>query len=170
MSWDKGVDYETIYTRLLRKIESVKSKTTKCYLIIALIQLRNGSRISEAVRAFKEWIGTNKTELYVRVSKKKKEETRLMIIPQEILQYRLLCVDLLDINDLVLRERIRATLHYYFKINTHSLRYAFITYLLRNNVNPAIVSKIIKHSKLDTLLSYVQVKESERVLKNIMNF
>jgi integrase len=163
--WDKGVDYESAYSRILRKIESVKSKTTRCYLVVALIQLRNGSRISEAIRAFKEWVKTSRTELYVRVSKKKKEETRLMIIPQEILQYRLLCVDLLDINDLVLRERIRATLHYYFKINTHSLRYAFITYLLRNNVNPAIVSKIVKHSRLDTLLKYVQVKESERILR-----
>jgi len=165
--WDKGLDYELAYSRLLRKIDTVKDNTTKCYLIIALIQLRNGSRISESIRAFKEWIRTNKTELHIRVSKKKKPEERLMIIPQEILNYRLYCVDLLDVNDIVLRERIRATLHYYFKWNTHSLRYAFITYLLRSGVNPAIVSKIVKHSKLDTLLSYVQVKESERVLKNL---
>jgi site-specific recombinase XerD len=167
-SWDKGVDYESAYSRILRKIERVKSKTTKCYLIIALIQLRNGSRISEAVRAFKEWIRTNKTEIYVRVSKKKREETRLMIIPSEIAHYRLQCVDMLDIDNKVLRNRVLATLYYYFKINTHSLRYAFITHLLRNNVNPAIVSKIIKHSKLETLLHYVQVKESERVLRDLV--
>jgi len=164
--WDKGVDYETIYTRLLRKIDTVKDNT-KCYLIICLIQLRNGSRISEAIRGFKEWVKNNKTELYIPVSKKKKIETRLMVIPSEVLNYRLYCVDLLDINDKVLRERVRATLYYYFKINTHSLRYAFITYLLRSNVNPAIVSKLLKHSKLDTLLHYVQVKEAESVLRKI---
>ena len=163
--WDKGVDYELAYSRILRKIDSVKSSTTKCYLIIALIQLRNGSRISESIRAFKEWIRSNRTEIYVKVSKKKKEETRLMIIPNEIIHYRLHCVDLIDINDIVLRDRVRATLYYYFKLNTHSLRYAFITYLLKSNVNPAIVSKIVKHSRLDTLLKYVQVKESERILK-----
>jgi integrase len=165
--WDKGVDYELAYSKLLRKIEAVKNNNTRCYLLIALIQLRNGSRISEAVRAFKEWVMTSKTELYVRVSKKKKEETRLMIIPQEITHYRLYCVDLLDVEDKALRNRVLATLHYYFNWNTHSLRYAFITFLLKNNVNVAIVSKIIKHSKLDTLLAYVQTKESERVLKNI---
>jgi len=165
--WDKGVDYELAYSRILRKIDSVKDNNTKCYLIVALIQLRNGSRISESIRAFKEWIKTNKTEVYVKVSKKKKPEERLMIIPNEIINYRLYCVDLLDINDKVLRERVRATLYYYFKLNTHSLRYAFITYLLRNNVNPAIVSKIVKHSRLDTLLKYVQVKESESVLRKI---
>ena len=168
MSWDKGVDFETAYNMLLRKINSARSSKTRCYLAIALIQLRNGSRISEAVRAFKDWVKTSKTELYVPVSKKKKLEERLMIIPSEITNYRLYCVDLLDVNDKVLRSRVLATLYYYFKINTHSLRYAFITYLLRNNVNPAIVSKIVKHSKLETLLSYVQVKESERVLRELV--
>jgi len=74
--WDKGLDYDSAYTMLLRKVNSVKNSKTKCYFIIALIQLRNGSRISEAIRAFKEWVKTSKTELYVRVSKKKREETR----------------------------------------------------------------------------------------------
>jgi integrase len=167
LNWDKGLDYETAYRVILRKINSVKNNTTKCYFTIALIQLRNGSRISEAIRAFKEWVKTNKTEIYVNVSKKKHNELRLMIIPNEISQYRLLCVDLLEVNDKRLRNRILSTLYYYFKFNTHSLRYAFITYLLRNNVNVAIVSKLIKHSKLDTLLSYVQVREAERVLREI---
>jgi len=167
VGWDKGVDYETMYARLLRKIDSVKKSSTKCYMIIALIQLRNGSRISEAIRAFKEWVKTNKTELYIRVSKKKREETRLMIIPREVTNMRLHCVDLVDINDKTLRERVRSALRYYFSINTHSLRYSFITYLLRNNISVAVVSKLIKHSKLDTLLSYVQEREAERVLRSI---
>ena len=167
MGWDKGIDYEVTYTRLLRKIDRVKNNNTKCYLIISLIQLRNGSRISESIRAFKEWVRTSKTEIYVKVSKKKRLEERLMIIPPEIAHYRLYCVDLIDIDDKVLRERVRATLRHYFKINTHSLRYAFITFLLKSNVNVAIVSKIVKHSRLDTLMSYVQVKEAESVLKKI---
>jgi len=165
--WDKGIDYETAYTRLLRKINSVKRDSTRCYLIIALIQLRNGSRISEAIRAFKEWVKSNKTELYVRVSKKKRDELRLMVIPGEVLQYRLQCVDLLSLNDKALRERVRATLHYYFKINTHSLRYAFITYLLKSGVNPALVGKVIRHSRLDTLMHYVQVKEADSLLRKM---
>jgi integrase len=166
--WDKGVDFETAYAMLLRKIGSVKSNKTRCYFMIALIQLRNGSRISEAIRAFKEWVRSSKTEIHVKVSKKKREELRLMIIPSEIAHYRLLCIDLLEVSDKALRNRVLATLYYYFKINTHSLRYAFITYLLRNNVNPAIVSRIVKHSRLDTLLHYVQVKESERVLRDLV--
>jgi integrase len=167
VGWDKGVDFELMYHRLLRKIDSVKSNNTKCYLIIALIQLRNGSRISEAIRAFKEWVRSNKAEIYVRVSKKKRHEDRLMIIPSETHEYRLRCVDLLDVNDKILRERVRATLHYYFKINTHSLRYSFITYLLKAGVNPALVSKAVRHSRLDTLMSYVQTKEADRILRDL---
>jgi integrase len=167
VTWDKGLDYETAYSILIRKINSVKSDKTKCYFVIALIQLRNGSRISEAIRAFKEWVKTSKTEIYVKVSKKKLEEYRLMIIPHEIHSLRLICTDLLGVSDKKLRNRVLATLYYYFKWNTHSLRYAFITYLLKNNINVAIVSKLIKHSKLDTLLSYVQVREAERVLREI---
>jgi len=166
-SWDKGLDYEYAYSTLLRRIQSAKNNKTKCYFIIALIQLRNGSRISEAIRAFKEWVKSNKTELYVSVSKKKKPEERLMIIPNEIESLRLLCIDLLEVSDKRLRERVRAVLYKYFKWNTHSLRYAFITYLLKNNINVAIVSKLIKHSRLDTLLHYIQVKEAERVLREI---
>jgi site-specific recombinase XerD len=165
--WDKGIDYETTYSRILRKITSVKRDTTRCYLIIALIQLRNGARISEAIRGFKEWIKTSKTEVYIQVSKKKRHEERLIVIPHEVHEYKLSCVDLLDLNNRVLRDRVRAILYYYFKINTHSLRYAFITYLLRNGVNPALVSKLIRHSRLDTLMHYVQTKQSDEILRKM---
>jgi len=168
MGWDKGLDYESTYVRLLRKINSVKSDSTRCYLIIALIQLRNGARISEAIRAFKDWLKTGKSELYVKVSKKKRFEDRLIIIPDEIEQYRLSCIDLVELDDKTLRERVRSTLYYYFKINTHSLRYSFITYLLKSGVNPALVSKIIRHSRLDTLMHYVQVKESDNILRKMV--
>lgn len=170
VGWDKGLDYEATYERLLRKINNVRSDSTRCYLIIALIQLRNGARISEAIRAFKEWVRTGKSEVYVRVSKKKRSDDRLMIVPEEVWEYRLRCVDLVDVGDRVLRERVRYSLYYYFKINTHSLRYAFITYLLRLGVNPALVSKMIRHSRLDTLMHYVQQKESDNILRKLSRF
>jgi integrase len=165
--WDKGLDYEATYTRLLNALRRYEGRKLQCYVLIALIELRNGSRISEAIRAFKEWVRTGKTELYILVSKKRKPVERLMVIPPEIQEYRLKCVDLVDVDDNVLSERVRVSLHDHFKINPHSLRYAYITYLLRQGVNPAIVSKLIKHSRLDTLLSYVQEKIGEKVLREL---
>jgi len=164
--WDRGLDYESTYRRLLNALRRSRGRS-RCYFMIALIQLRNGARISEAIRGFKEWVRGGKHEIYVAVSKKKRREDRLMVIPEEIEDYRLECTDLLEVDDEVLRERVRVALYYHLNINTHSLRYAYITYLLRQNVNPAIVSKIIKHSRLDTLLHYVQEKVGESVLREM---
>ena len=165
-SWDKGIDYLATYELLLRNIKKLHPPS-KCYLIVALIQLRNGARISEAVRSFKRWLLTGNQELHIDVSKKKKPEARLIIIPSEILEYRSECLELSTLGDRELRDRVRWALRYYLRLNTHSLRYAYITYLLREGVNPAIVSKVIRHSRIDTLIRYIQVKESERVLREI---
>ncbi len=92
--WDRGVDYTFMWYKLVDLIKS--SKTTnlqKCYLIVSLIQLRNGSRISEAVRAFLKWLRTGKNEVEVLVSKKRGEVYRLMIIPSEAIPYRTLCLE-----------------------------------------------------------------------------
>jgi len=165
-SWDKGVDYIATYELILRNIKRLQYPS-RCYLVIALIQLRNGSRISEAVRAFKRWLLTGNQEIYVEVSKKKHPEARLMIIPRDIMEYRNECLELSALEDKVLRERVRWALYYYLKLNTHSLRYSYITFLLKEGVNPALVSKLIRHSRIDTLLRYIQLKESDRVLREI---
>jgi integrase len=165
-SWDKGVDYIATYELILRNIKRLQYPS-KCYFIISLIQLRNGSRVSEAIRAFKRWLITGNQEIYVEVSKKKNPEARLMIIPSEIMDYRRECLELSTIGDRALRERVRWALYYYLKLNTHSLRYSYITFLLKEGVNPALVSKLIRHSRIDTLLRYIQLKESDRVLREI---
>ena len=51
-------------------------------------------------------------------------------------------------------------------INTHSLRYARITHMLRN-ISPSIVAKITGHKKLDYILTYTQIKTAEEALRNI---
>jgi hypothetical protein len=85
-SWDYNVDYEKAY-RELTKLLHVESKGfTKCYAAIALIALRNGSRIGEAIEAFKEFLRTSKVRIYVRVEKHKKDDYRLMVIPKEIVE------------------------------------------------------------------------------------
>jgi len=133
-----------------------------------LIQLRNGSRISEAVRCYKEFLLTKSREIRVRVSKKKREDYRLMIVPPEIeIDLNNVCYDLLEVDDKMLVNRIKSYASQRLKINTHSLRYAFITYLLRQGINPAIISKITRHSRLDHILTYTQEKVGEEVLRKM---
>ena len=50
--------------------------------------------------------------------------------------------------------RIKVYAEKVLNINTHSLRYAYIMYLLNHEVNPTIVAKIIGHKKLDYILAH----------------
>jgi hypothetical protein len=57
-SWDYGVEYERAYRELVNLLQVENKGFTKCYASIAFIALRNGSRIGEAVEAFKEFLKT----------------------------------------------------------------------------------------------------------------
>ncbi|MEM2678708.1 MAG: tyrosine-type recombinase/integrase [Thermofilaceae archaeon] len=166
VKWDKGVEFEVTYERLLRLVRRERRPRNRAYAFILLIQLRNGSRVSEAVRAFREYVLTGKREIQVPLSKKKRPETRLMVIP-EVDFDRSEAVDLLDVDERLLAKRVKMYALNRLKVNTHSLRYAFITYLLRQGVNPAIVAKVTGHTKLDFILHYTQAKEAERVLREL---
>lgn len=170
-SWDKGVDYDSIKNSLIWRINREKNPIRRAYYAILLIQLRNGARISEAIRAYKQWVLTGNREFYVKVSKKrskkrKDDELRKMIIPLE-LDDSCKVWDLLQVPDLKLRNRLSAFATRNLRINTHSLRYAYITMLLKNGENPTVVAKITGHSELDYILTYTQKKEAERVLKEV---
>ena len=91
------------------------------------------------------------------MSKKHRPETRLAVIPRE----------LLDGPEEVISKRMRRYCIETYGFNTHSLRYAFITYLLRQGVNPSIVAKITRHSKLDFILRYTQERVAEQVLREM---
>jgi Phage integrase family. len=162
------VDFEYAYTRLLRYLERSRG-LSKCYNAVLLIQLRNGSRVSEAVRAFKEFLRTKRLELTVRLSKSRRERVRVVVIPRELASTDLSeCYELLDVSDKALRDRVVNYCRRRHKFNTHSLRYAFITYLLKIGVNPALVSKITGHTKLDYILTYTQEKLAGEILKHLL--
>jgi len=167
MAWDKGLDFENAYNKIARHMSKAKAPA-KCYDAILLIQLRNGSRVSEAVRALKSFLNTKSVEVEVQVSKKRqKRETRLMVIPSEVLNVVSPCLDLRNVEDKVLVNRVKNYCIETYGFNTHSLRYAFITYLLRQGVNPSIVAKITRHSRLEYIQRYTQERVAEEILRNI---
>jgi len=155
------------YRRILRHMHGVRFPS-KCYDAILLIQLRNGLRISEAVRTFLQFLKTKSVEVEVQLSKKRRPETRLAVIPKELHDVNLSeCRELLEVDEKLLSRRLRRYCIETFGFNTHSLRYAFITYLLRQGVNPSIVAKITKHSKLDFILRYTQERVAEEILREM---
>jgi site-specific recombinase XerD len=161
--WDKGIDYEYMKSRLERVLKNPKNMKNYAYSATLYIQLLNGTRISEAVRAIQEFAKTGKRELNIKLSKKKKEETRLIIIPENVEREK--CMWVGDEDEEKLIERIKTYAEYKYKVNTHSLRYAFVTHLLKQNVNPSIIAKITHHSSLEHILTYTQEKEAEKILK-----
>jgi len=59
--WDSGLDYLETYQRILSHL----NRTRKPQDVVLLIQLRNGSRVGEAVEALREFCNTGKTEVLV---------------------------------------------------------------------------------------------------------
>ena len=142
-----------------------------CYDAILLTQLRNGSRVSEAVRSFREFLTTRSIEVSVRVSKRRDNAQRLMVIPRELINTNNInidiCKELLIFNDKRLIDRVKHYAKRVYDFNTHSLRYAFITHLLKQGVNPAVVSKITGHKNLGYILTYTQEKVGVEILRNL---
>jgi len=170
MKWDKGIDFEKTKKILLgeiRKAEKKKSNIRKtiriAHLITALVQLYNGCRASEAVEAFNKWRETGMKEIYVKVRKKKKEDERLIIIPAEVSKYRNLVRFYEEKTN-----RYKAFICATFDFNTHSLRYAFVTYLSKQGVSPQLIAKITHHSRLDMILSYTQQIKADDLLRKLV--
>ncbi|MEM0246260.1 MAG: tyrosine-type recombinase/integrase [Desulfurococcaceae archaeon] len=164
MGWDRGYSYEYLVELLLRYYRRRRTVKCKCITSVYLIQLRNESRVGEALRAYECFLAKRATECAVPISKSM-GRTRLMVFPGEYLSFGEFCELCTGYTPSL------STLKSYIKnavkrdLNTHTLRYAYITYLLRYSVNPSIVAKITGHTTLNTILTYTQAKHAEEVLR-----
>jgi len=165
--WDSCIDYKEAYSQILSHLY----KTGSPWDVVLLIQLRNGARIGEAIEATKAFCGTKDYTVRVRVEKHKGNDTRLMVLPEELRgkegkEYLAqACIKLSKVKDAV-----NAVKHYCrrtYGFNTHSLRYAYITYMLSKGVNPSLVAKITGHRSLSYILHYTELKTAEDLLLKV---
>ncbi|ESQ26983.1 MAG: hypothetical protein OSP8Acid_00760 [uncultured Acidilobus sp. OSP8] len=63
--WDSGLDFEEAYRRMLGHMLSPRSP----YDVVLLVQLRNGSRVGEAVEATVRFCEAGQDQVLVRVEK-----------------------------------------------------------------------------------------------------
>ena len=176
-SFDKKLDYEVIKQEIDNKILQLTLELEENYnehkikalsnCTIALIQLTNGSRISEAIKTTDFFVkNPSKKSTYIRISKRKDNASRTMKLPINITPKILNLIQLVfnqyDIQDekdmAKLSSKTRTYLYDNFnKINTHSLRYALINYLsIKKNVPLNLVSKVVGHKNLNQLITYTQ--------------
>jgi len=173
-SWDMGLKFEEASKEIakLRKRYRALAEITKmenhrralAYANILALQLANGLRIGEAIDCYYQWVESGEREIMVRV-RKTKDRARLCIVPDTFTEVdRELTKDIPKPRTQNLYNFARR----HMNINTHSLRYAFINYLLDAGVDPATVSKILAHKKLDRLVTYIQETRAKQTLTTFM--
>jgi len=155
-TWDKGLELESIVAKLKEGLGKAEG-AEYTYLAVLLTQACNGCRVGEAFLAVQDFAKTGQRELRVRVEKRKDGAERLIIIPSEIERGRIdFTAKLAAIKMYAIRK---------LNINTHSLRYAWITSQVKNNVNPGLIAAITGHKNLNMLMHYIQKKQGEEYLR-----
>lgn len=155
-TWDKGLDLNGILVLLREKLKS-STEAEYSYAAVLFTQALNGCRVGEALDAVNKFRSTGLREQKVRVEKRKDGTERLVIVPNEVERERIIP----DLKPANVKMYARRKL----KINTHSLRYAWITAQARNNISPAIIASITGHKNLSMLLHYIQKKQGEEYLR-----
>jgi len=165
MGWDKGIPFKQAERIILKEMAKTRDSDLKsyCYWAIAYTQLKNGARISEAIEGFLKALKSGAREVEVRV-RKSKDKTRLIVIPKTVELKP--CKWLLEEDMRNIRERVRVYL-WRKGLNTHSLRYAFITELSSRGLPPQLIASITKHSDLDMITRYIQSREARELLELI---
>ena len=204
--FDRGIDFSDIkaalmmsYEETLGKINGLDENTKSynsnerkltnrlIYILVSMIQLLNGSRISEACKSFDMFIknGTFDGKVLVKLSKsettkytddgkeyKTKVRYRKIIFPIKWLENPVDKKDLLKIikpylekiDKDILRKRVLDYLRKYHQCNTHSLRYAYINYMIYVQKNePSLIAKHVGHSNLNQLIRYTQNKQADKL-------
>lgn len=196
--WDKGLNYLEIKDKLIKEISKQCNNINNfdkkekhlaikklIYLVISSIQLRNGSRITEAINAFKIFIKKNEIheKVTVKIGKSDSIKTNKLgnkiklkaryrnikfpedWIDEDILDYIIDTEALEEIlNCKNLKRRICDYLTKNFLCNTHSLRYACINHLLyEKKVDMNAVCKFVGHSNNNQLIRYTQMKQVDKI-------
>ena len=180
-TWDRGLDPEATRQMLLALMKEAEDRALKgskrargrlAKLCVMLIQLENGSRVSEAREAFLAWLKLGRPghirKVRVRVRKQKKDpERRLIVIPGPVIEVSQRVG--LRPEDVGTKMAI-CCLAQRLGINTHSLRYAGITRMaLSGKMADVAVAKITGHRKIEILLDYIQKVRAEKALEDLVS-
>lgn len=166
-TWDYSVDFVEAKKTLVsayKQLYDTNLMPYEAYVAILLIQLVNGCRIREAIRAFRTFIESGEREFQLQAQKH--GNIRFVIIP-DVIKKKATYNAVLTIDDEKLSARIRMFALHYLKTNTHSLRYALISYLAKNGIDPAIIAKITGHKRLDRIITYTQTKDAIEMLRKL---
>jgi len=198
--FDRGIDFKDMkkklivnYNFIVKFIDELNEddkfyiRTRKKYLhrliynLIAMIQLRNGSRIVEACTALPLFLKNGiDNKVIVKIAKSKsvkykngeqyetKARYRKIIFPFKWITLKFkkdieFYIKLIDESRLM--KRVLDYMLKYFNCNTHSLRYAFINFMLHDQKKEmSIVAKAVGHVNVDQMVRYTQTKNVDKLM------
>jgi hypothetical protein len=166
-TWDKGLDFEKIKAELEAELEKTSRGPTYSNIATLYIQLINGSRVSEAVDAFNEFLAFAKRDLEIRVRKRWRKDKKTGKVVQ-IIEYRKMLIPSSIKRRGTPRTPTQVKVFAHRKgFNTHSLRYAFVSHLGKRGVAPQIIAKITPHKRLERIIDYTSQKVADDLLKEV---
>lgn len=179
--WDKGLNFSQAKKEILKDLSTEKMKDGYlrslgkenkrsqriAYDAILLIQLLNGARIGEAVSGAYGYINDGYREQAVRVEKRKnKEILRSIIIPSEISRKDL--ENIKDRDPEKVKQSVKTYAMRHFGFNTHSFRYAFITYMATERKQPVnVIARITEHTDVNMLTHYIEKRKATEILRDV---
>jgi len=178
MTWDKELDFNTILEKIKALHTTKKNIEGRFYSAILLFSLANGSRIGESTDAALRWLESNDTKFEIPVEKKRRyKTTRLMVVPSSLLNedkepYKKFLSEDPNLKGKsreeqikIIKQRVKIFAEKNLNINTHAIRYAFVTKLVADGERIENIAKLLGHADLRHILGYYQKKQAEKNLE-----
>jgi len=184
--WDRKIPFEQLSRKILDNFSSIISEFYRrknkkviskqlVYYAISVLHLYNGTRISEAVEAFKKWLVENKDEIEVRVRKRKDNEKRIVIVP-EILKFNRSLIERaisfgFDNNlDLIKTNNIKKWFKEELDINSHTFRKAWESYVSRKwQGDVTAITNWQGRKRVDSHLIYLRREEFKEKFRSLVD-
>lgn len=173
--WDKKLDFAKTRESLVAKLVEERQKDDddpmplrhRFYLSCLLVQLVNGSRVSEAHDAVWQWAESGERDISVRVRKQRKNpDERKMLIPPEIEMKDVSIIQ--DEGDRLTIDALKKFAKRTFGWNTHALRYSQITQLSDQGVPLHVIAKVTHHRNVNFLVDYTNQVVADKKLKELV--
>jgi len=136
------------------------------YYSIAYLQLTNGLRSTEAIEGLKLFL--KKKEKVLKIIAEKSKMERLIIVPPLLFDYYDELKKYADTLDKINKKNYYNFIKNNLGINPHSLRYAFIDYMLSKGLTPEELVVYMGYSSFKHMINYYRIASAkDKIIQKI---
>jgi len=177
--WYREIDFNDIIRKIRTNLEieykKLESDTGSnldikrfLYYAIAMLQVTNGLRSTEAIKGLQTYLRKKEKEFSITAGKSKLD--RWVIVPPILEEYY---NELKKYGEIL--KNIRKQSYYNFiknnlRINPHSLRYTFINYMISKGIEPEKLVVYMGYSSFKHMINYYRVAAAkDEIIREIKN-